>query len=70
MRSFSMANVASVDTEDTLSKHLSKASVDTLRAIAVHLNLSDVDSADHMTTEFLLKLLVSCSREDIRRGSV
>ena len=59
MLTFSLANVASVDTDATLSKHLSVASVKTLRAIAVHLNLSGEEDAEQMTMEFLLKLLVS-----------
>ncbi|KAG8332686.1 hypothetical protein J6590_017911 [Homalodisca vitripennis] len=65
LRSFSLANVASVDTREALMKHFSSLSEDKLRAIATYLNL--VPPTDKMEQEnwfrfdsqFLLELLIS-----------
>lgn len=65
LRSFSLANVASVDTRETLLKHFGPLSEDKLRAIARYLNLippaerADVENWFRLDSEFLLELLVS-----------
>ncbi|XP_063231396.1 RNA helicase aquarius [Bacillus rossius redtenbacheri] len=65
LRSFSLANVASVDTRDNLLKHFGPLSEQKLRAIANYLNLAppadkeDIEDWFRLDREFLLELLVS-----------
>ncbi|XP_049959812.1 RNA helicase aquarius [Schistocerca serialis cubense] len=65
LRSFSLANVASVDTRDSLLKHFGSLSQQKLRAIATYLNLvpgeesAEVEEWHRVDRNFLLELLVS-----------
>ncbi|XP_046401770.1 RNA helicase aquarius isoform X1 [Ischnura elegans] len=65
LRSFSLANVASVDTRETLLKHFGPLSNDMLREIAMYLNLvppignKEREDWFRYDSEFLLELLVS-----------
>nr|CAD7589608.1 unnamed protein product [Timema genevievae] len=65
LRSFSLANVASVDTRETLIKHFGPLSEQKLKAIATYLNLVPAEDKCEgydwlrLDREFLLELLVS-----------
>uniref|UniRef100_A0A8D9DRA3 RNA helicase aquarius n=1 Tax=Cacopsylla melanoneura TaxID=428564 RepID=A0A8D9DRA3_9HEMI len=65
LRSFSLANVASVDTRDTLNKHFEPLSEDKLQEIATYLNLippaerRNLENWFRLDREFLLELLIS-----------
>jgi len=60
---FAMANVASVDTRETLNKHFRKLSTKKLHAIAAQLNLipelKEVPEGEKYDKAFLLELLIS-----------
>lgn len=65
LRMFALANVASVDTRDSLLEHFGSLSLDKLRAIATYLNLVPPEERQHIEDwvridhEFILELLVS-----------
>ncbi|CAG9134014.1 unnamed protein product [Plutella xylostella] len=65
LRKFSLANVASVDTRETLQKHFGNLSDKALRAIATHLNLVPPEGREEefpwhrLDKEFLTELLIS-----------
>ncbi|KAI5707105.1 hypothetical protein M8J75_014536 [Diaphorina citri] len=65
LRSFSLANVASVDTRETLTKHFEPLTEEKLQEIATYLNLippqerRSIENWFRLDREFLLELLIS-----------